>query len=520
MVLDPQKIAVIARQIDILIQSIHEKDLAFSKDVNAVHPRNIRSAKNLVHYMALRAFDLRSLQAQLSEISLSSFAHAEGYILHNLYQLKRVLASLLSLEAGEIDWCRAPFTFVQSKQQLLHNTQVLFGIPDEDEHRTRIMVTMPGHAAEDYGLVKSFLIAGMNLARLNTSHDGPEVWYKIIRHIRKAEDETGKQCKIYIDLSGPKVRTNLERSKILDKSRVNKKEGGLRLYKTDKICLVKDIDELVKPKKYKKQLVGFIESTLPSLVDDVRVGHSIFFDDGKIGAMVVHKDALGAHVEILQAAEAGTKLKNEKGINLPDTHLNISALTAADLENLRFVAQYADIVGYSFVRAPQDVLDLQEALTALGRSDMHIVLKIENKAAFDNLPKLILAAMRFPMAGVMIARGDLAVEIGFQRTAEVQEEIMWICEAAHLPDIWATQVLEQLAKKGLATRSEITDAAMAARAECVMLNKGPYIVQAIQTLRDILSRMEMHMNRKQGSFRPLSVASHFFDKSASVNKSV
>ena len=94
--------------------------------------------------------------------------------------------------------------------------------------------------------------------------------------------------------------------------------------------------------------------------------------------------------------------------------------------------------------------------------------------------------MRAERAGVMIARGDLAVESGFERLAEVQEEILWLCEAAHVPVIWATQVLETLAKTGMPTRAEVTDAAMAERAECVMLNKGPYITEAVQVLDDIL----------------------------------
>ncbi|HTQ08558.1 MAG TPA: pyruvate kinase [Fimbriimonadaceae bacterium] len=104
---------------------------------------------------------------------------------------------------------------------------------------------------------------------------------------------------------------------------------------------------------------------------------------------------------------------------------------------------------------------------------------METRTAFENLPELLLAALRLHRAGVMIARGDLLVEIGYERLAEVQEEILWLCEAAHVPVIWATQVLEGLAQKGLPSRAEITDAAMGVRAECVMLNKGPHIIEAV-----------------------------------------
>jgi pyruvate kinase len=106
----------------------------------------------------------------------------------------------------------------------------------------------------------------------------------------------------------------------------------------------------------------------------------------------------------------------------------------------------------------------------------------------------------------MIARGDLAVECGFERMAEVQEEILWICEAAHTPVIWATQVLESLAKTGQPSRAEVTDAAMSERAECVMLNKGPFICEALATLDDILRRMEAHQSKRRSMLRPLQVA--------------
>ena len=111
--------------------------------------------------------------------------------------------------------------------------------------------------------------------------------------------------------------------------------------------------------------------------------------------------------------------------------------------------------------------------------------------------------------GVMIARGDLAVECGYERLAEAQEEILWISEAAHVPVVWATQVLETLTKTGRPTRAEITDAAMGERAECVMLNKGPYVVEAVRTLDDILRRMEAHQDKKRSMLRKLGVAAGY-----------
>ena len=153
--------------------------------------------------------------------------------------------------------------------------------------------------------------------------------------------------------------------------------------------------------------------------------------------------------------------------------------------------------------------DLPVRLAELGGENLGIILKIETREGFDELPALLLVAMRSRAVGVMIARGDLAIECGYERLAEVQEEILWICEAAHMPVVWATQVLESLAKTGVPSRSEITDAAMGERAECVMLNKGPYIIAAVQILDDILHRMQAHHAKKRSMLRKLHVASAY-----------
>jgi pyruvate kinase len=248
--------------------------------------------------------------------------------------------------------------------------------------------------------------------------------------------------------------------------------------------------------------------TLPQIFSDVRAGEKIWFDDGKIGGVIVAVDDRRITVEITKASSKGTKLAADKGINLPDTELRLPALTADDIARLPFFARYADLVGYSFVRHPSDIHLLQAELEKVNGEGLGIVLKIETRKAFESLPLLLLAAMRSPRVGVMIARGDLAVECGYERTGELQEEIMWVAEAAHLPVIWATQVLENFAKKGQLSRAEITDAAMGERAECVMLNKGPFIVQAVKVLDDVLRRMQRHQAKKVSLLRPLTIA-HF-----------
>jgi pyruvate kinase len=249
-----------------------------------------------------------------------------------------------------------------------------------------------------------------------------------------------------------------------------------------------------------------IGCTLPEVFDDVQPGEAIWFDDGRIGGVIDTVDETHAVVRITVARAGGAKLRADKGINLPESTLRLPALTPQDIADLPFVAAHADIVELSFANVPTDVAQLQAELLRLGARQPAIVLKIETQRGFASLPALLLQAMQGPCCGVMIARGDLAVECGFERLAEVQEEILWICEAAHVPVIWATQVLESLATSGLPSRAEITDAAMGHRAECVMLNKGPHIIAALGALDDILRRMHAHQDKKRSMLRELRLA--------------
>ena len=252
-----------------------------------------------------------------------------------------------------------------------------------------------------------------------------------------------------------------------------------------------------------------IGCTLPEVFAHVRAHERIWFDDGKLGGVITSVSAEKIDVRITEARAGGAKLGADKGINLPDSDLKLPALTAKDLDDLPFIAENADLVGYSFVRSPAGVAELRSHLERLGGSRVGLMLKIETRRAFQGLPDLLLEAMRWPVAGAMIARGDLAIECGYERLAEVQEEVLWICEAAHVPVIWATQVLENLTKAGQPSRAEITDAAMGQRAECVMLNKGPHILEAVEALDDILRRMQAHQTKKRSLLRPLKLADIF-----------
>lgn len=270
----------------------------------------------------------------------------------------------------------------------------------------------------------------------------------------------------------------------------------------DLLVLVPDLeptDPLVRPAR--------IGCTLPSVLDDLRPGSPVLFDDGKIEgiAEAAVKTATGTEirVRVTGTPPRGARLGPDKGINLPETHLDLPALSDEDLARLATVVELGDAVSLSFVRTAEDVAVLQRHLAALGHPDLGLILKIETETGFGNLPDILLTALQSPDVGVMIARGDLAVEAGYARMGEVQEEILWLCEAAHVPVVWATQVLDTLTRTGRPSRAEVTDAAMSGRAECVMLNKGPFVVDAVAFLDDILTRMSEHQRKKRSLLREL-----------------
>ncbi len=237
--------------------------------------------------------------------------------------------------------------------------------------------------------------------------------------------------------------------------------------------------------------MAHISCQLPAVFDKVKVGDSVLFDDGKIEGSIRHVAEDFFDVLVTRASVKGTKLKAEKGMNFPNTPLGISGLTEKDKTDLDFVATHADIVNFSFVNSKKDVDDLLAALRKRKvLNTLGIILKIETRYAFDNLRELLLSVMKVGRIGVMIARGDLAVETGWHSIGKIQHDIVDQCGAAHVPVVWATQVLENMAKNGLPSRSEITDVASSLKTECVMLNKGPFMNEVLPLLNRILSDME------------------------------
>lgn len=576
-----------------------------------------RSARNLLHYLALRRHDLRDAQTALAERGLSSLGRTESHV---RYGLEAVLKTLHVLDDAPWDLAHDASAITKDEGEVLlaRHTDALLGAPPNGR-LVRVMVTMPGEAANDYMLVRDLVVAGMDCMRVNCAHDDPATWERMIQNLRRANRELQRSCLVLMDIAGPKLRTaSLEpgppvikikprrdalgnvtlpalvafapastrestlgavdatltidgdlpagirsgttikfedargRSRSL---RVREVSGGsvvgeldrtayfvsgtmlrfktihgaatrrivnvppkpqrLHLQKGDSLVLTHE-DVPGRPAtldEYGRVLApASIGITLPEVFRDAQPGETVWFDDGKLGGVIRSVDADRIVVSITQARADGGKLASGKGVNFPDTNLRIDALTPKDLEDLPFITAHADLVGYSFVRQADDIVALQRRLADLEASAIGIILKVETRQAFTELPKLLLACMRGGRFGVMIARGDLAVESGFERMAEVQEEILWICEAAHTPVIWATQVLESLAKTGMPSRAEVTDAAMSERAECVMLNKGPFICDAVRTLDNILRRMQAHQAKKRAMLRPLHVADHVLEE--------
>jgi pyruvate kinase len=446
-----------------------------------------KSVRNLRHYLALRRRDVRPLQDRLARVGLSSLGRCEAHVLYSVDAVIRLLGRITGAEVRPADADAEAPTFDEGRALLDTHADALLG-PRPRQRATRIMVTLSSEAADDAALLDHLLAAGMDSVRINCAHDDASAWPRMIENVRVAARKAVRGCAIHVDLAGPKIRTCGAAEAI-----VLTDGDSLLLTRGDR----RSSDASDMP---------WVGCTIPSVLDGVRPGHPVWFDDGKLGGVVDRIVTDGVVVRITHARNGCSRLGSDRGINFPNSPVDIDGFTPKDREDLDVVAPYADSVALSFAQRPEDVRALQEQLSKQGRSTLGIVLKIETRRGFESLPRLLLEHDGPSPLGVMIARGDLAIEVGYERLAEVQEEILWICEAAHVPVIWATQVLETLSKDGMPTRAEVTDAAMAGRAECVMLNKGKHIVDSVRILDDILRRMEEHQYKKSATLRALHVS--------------
>lgn len=461
---------------------------------------NLCSIVNLLNYIVMRREDLRPLQGRLMMAGLSSLGRGEPHVLANVNSVIDILSRAVLNLAYEWKSTSRTTDYNAGHDLLRQRTESFFGkVPvDRSEY---IMVTMPTEVASDPVLADRLIDSGMDIARINCAHDNESVWLRMIHNIKQAAKRNNRPCRIQFDLAGHKIRTasvvlNIQGEDTAKPPRVRMNDW-LVLCRTDTRPAVFEA-------LFDAPLKAVMTCSYPDIVERLRCNESVWIDDGKIGAVIKEKRGDALLLQVKHVAPKGARVKVEKGLNFPDTSLGLPPLSQKDLEDLPFVSRHADMVGLSFTEQAEDVFNLQQQLASQGAGELPVIAKIETAHAVQNLPNIISRSLaRNIRLGIMIARGDLAIELGSVRMAEIQEEILWLCEAAHIPVIWATQVFESLAKKGVAARAEITDAAMAVRAECVMLNKGPYIEQAVSILSEILQRMEAHQFKKISRLRAL-----------------
>ena len=335
-------------------------------------------------------------------------------------------------------------------------------------HRTKIVATV-GPACETYDQLKALVIAGVNVFRLNFSHGSHEDKKKIIDNIRGINKELGLSVAILGDLQGPKLRVGE-----IENNRLEVKVGDV-LTLTNEKC------------------VGTMEKiyfSYPNLAGDVVVGNTIMIDDGKIEVKV---KSVEANNDVKVTVSLGGIISSKKGLNLPDTKISLPALTEKDLIDAEFIIkEELDWVALSFVKRVADIEMLREILNK-HNSKSKIIAKIEMPEAIVNLRDIIVAS-----DGIMVARGDLGVELPVEKIPLIQKEIIKKCLHRAKPVIVATQMMESMIDRVKPNRSEITDVANAVieGADAVMLSgetaTGQFPVLVIETMRKIISEVEQY----------------------------
>ncbi|MGE7120120.1 pyruvate kinase [Peribacillus sp. NPDC046944] len=338
--------------------------------------------------------------------------------------------------------------------------------------KTKIVCTI-GPASESVEKLAQLIEAGMNVARLNFSHGNHEEHAARIRNIREASEKTGKQVAILLDTKGPEIRTN------------NMENDSIELTAGKEVTISMQ-EVLGTPERF--------SITYEGLLYDVQAGSRILLDDGLIGLEVLAIDETKKeiHTKILNS---GT-LKNKKGVNVPGVSVNLPGITEKDEKDILFgIEQGIDFVAASFVRRASDVLEVRELLQQNKAEHIQIIPKIENQEGVDRLNEILEVA-----DGLMVARGDLGVEIPAEEVPLVQKDMIKKCNNAGKPVITATQMLDSMQRNPRPTRAEASDVANAIfdGTDAIMLSgetaAGTYPVEAVQTMHNIASRAETALN--------------------------
>ncbi|MGP4078267.1 pyruvate kinase [Pseudalkalibacillus sp. R45] len=335
---------------------------------------------------------------------------------------------------------------------------------------TKIVCTI-GPASETIETLTSLINAGMNVARLNFSHGDFDEHGARIKNIRQAAEKTGKTVAILLDTKGPEIRTGT-----LENGEVDLKAGQ------DLIVSMEEVsgDDTK------------ISVTYPGLVDDVKVGSTILLDDGLIELEVTKVENNQLQTRVLNS---GT-LKNKKGVNVPNVSVNLPGITDKDARDIEFgIRQGVDFIAASFVRRASDVLEIREILERHNAEHIQIIPKIENQEGVDNINEILEVS-----DGLMVARGDLGVEIPAEEVPLVQKELIRKCNDKGKPVITATQMLDSMQRNPRPTRAEASDVANAIfdGTDAIMLSgetaAGLYPIESVQTMHKIAMKAETAMN--------------------------
>lgn len=329
--------------------------------------------------------------------------------------------------------------------------------------KTKIVCTI-GSASESEEMLEKLMKAGMNVARLNFSHGDHAEHKARIDSIRKVSKKLGKTVAILLDTKGPEIRTH------------SMKDGGIELERdTEVIVSMTEVEGT--PEKF--------SVTYDNLINDVEEGSYILLDDGLIELQVkrIDKDNGEVVCDVLNTGE----LKNKKGVNLPGVKVSLPGITDKDAEDINFgISEGVDFIAASFVRRPSDVLDIRKLLEAQKNTTISIIPKIENQEGIDNIKDILEVS-----DGLMVARGDMGVEIPPESVPMVQKDLIRQCNKLGKPVITATQMLDSMQRNPRATRAEASDVANAIYdgTDAVMLSgetaAGLYPEEAVKTMRNI-----------------------------------
>ena len=419
--------------------------------------QNIDKAKepaiqNLLAFLSYRDVEVEFKKA-CQELNLPIKLSGSDRFLNELQGLKKLLG--ITLESQE------------PNSLLEQNVQSFFGI-DRPATFPRLMVNLRQEAENDAAYLAKLIENGVHHFRLNCAFGGADFWNNSHRNLTQVAECLKQPANLLFDMAGPKIR--------VDKLFQNQEETAEIYLSLEEDLLIATSEATIKnsPDQQKSIVCRFSGD-----FSNCRPNELLRFDDSRFEARITKVESDSILVSITKADVVQNKLLLGKGINFPQSDLGISGLTQKDREDLASVINLDCTLCFSFVQSAEDILDIEKEITKHRPADMPIVIKIETFKAIQNLPSILLAAMRFPRLCILIARGDLVSECGWKELPAIQFMIEEHARAAQLPIILATEILEGLNQNGQQTRPEMLDLHLAQRYDCILLNKGENIFETV-----------------------------------------